>query len=305
MTAQTAKQVQKFPFDRLPKVDLADQARFHELEKYYGIMNRSTVLNDLSGILREMLGVPCEVHLSQVQNLTGEEIHQGLPAEFLLMLVGVEPQGKKGYLLFDLPLAHFLSHAALGGDPSGLSLAQTEVKPVTPLSEAVVSYVLVSLLDMLSPQIQDRQIEFRVDRFLREQKSFAAEVSGRERFVVFSLMVATCGQKFPVKLGLPSDLVVGFSDSVTHEGHGVQRLRDFDDFRVPFVLDVGGLDLAPEELAGLEVGDIVLFEESQVVRKSGGWEGLGLIRVLGSDEDQPGLAVSFNHGAKGLVVMIT
>lgn len=306
MSALAKQEVLPFPFDKLPQVDLSRQQVLDRLTSLYAFAaSQEALLDDLAKILGEMLQVPAEVVLAGVDALTAEELHKGLPADFLMLLLRVEPQAKKGFLLFDLALAQWLVEAALGGaEAAGTPLALTQIKPITPLAEAVVSYVTVVLMESLASQLQERNLGLCVDRILREPQEFANQAANRERFAVFVVTVSCGGHDFHLKLGLPLTLSENFFQAgVSDELYG-ERLKNFTDFKIHFDVEVGNVSLSQSEFLALNEGDIVLLDEVDMSRASGRWQGSGVLQPSGGNENG-GYKIHFETQPEAIQVRIT
>lgn len=292
MSSQNTKQVIPFPFESLPQLDGSHRAEWQVLEEYYGRVKRSALLGRVAQILAEVLGSPCDVNLAGVEMLTGAQIPTRLPADFLALLVKLEPQAKNALVFFELPLAHVLADAALGGRGAESLPSVSQIKPVTPLSEAVLSYVLAAFLETLAEDLPDRQVDFRLDRFVRDAERLAAHFSARDKFVFFAVMVSVASRRFYIKLALPLSLADSFYAPVNDGEAFAERFKNFGDFRIPYVVELGGVDLLESQLNNLEVGDVVLFQDVNVAKKSGKWQGEAILKPSGG-EDNPCWPVHF------------
>lgn len=285
MSSENVKQVIPFPFESLPQLDGSLRAEWQTLEEYYGRVKRSALLGRVAQILAEVLGSPCEVNLSGVEMLTGAQIPTHLPADFLGLLVKIEPQAKNALVFFELPLAHVLADAALGARGSESLPGVSQIKPVTPLSEAVLSYVLAAFLENLAEDLPDRQVDFRLDHFIRDAERVKNSLSARDKFIFFAVTVSLSSRRFYIKLALPLSLAESFYTPVDEGGGFAERFQSFGDFRIPYVVELGGLDLLASQLQNLEVGDVVLLHDVNAAKKSGKWQGEALLKPAGGEEN--------------------
>lgn len=286
MSAPAKQEILPFPFDKLPQLDLARQELFERLGALYGfVASQEDLLEDLTKTLSEMLESTVTARLAGVSVQTAEEWQQALPTDFLLQLLRVEPQGKKAFLLFDLALAQCLVEAALGGaEAAGTPLALAQIKPVTPLSEAVLSYITASLMELLSARLQKSQLKLGIDRVLHEARDFALQVAGRERFAVFVVTISHAGHEFYLKFGLPLTLCENFFEAKVPDEFYGERFKSFTDFKIPFDVEIGRVSLSRSEFLALSEGDIILLDEVELGRVVGRWQGKASLLPSGGPE---------------------
>ncbi len=245
---------------------------------------RSLFRRGLVQALTREIGVPCALHLETVRQESYEQFLSRLPDPALLAVVGMAPIEAKAILDIDAPLAMTIVERLLGGEGRRVP----EPRPLSDTEQGVFEYLLLKAMAEVHDLCgDDARVHFRFERFAMHPHEVRELAAGDEgmALLVFRLQV---GERTGfVRLVLPDPFVEGVLLDVEgveerrpgERAERLQRLRRFGFLRVPLWAEAGRTVLTPAELAQLEEGDVVLFDESLVRLDGGRPTGKCLLRV--------------------------
>ena len=259
----TSRQIEDFPFENLPSLTEEEVTLFRQASGLYTLIgNRKNILSKLLESMKKILKADFEAELAHVEVLNFEEILRVLPERFLMSIMRMDPHTKRAFLLFDPALAQVLITAVLsGGKPSLESVGFDQLKPLSPLAEAVVEYVLLSALEKLPSVFGEMRFQPSFENLVRNPKKLLGLFATSDRFVVFSIKLSVENSHFFLKFALPLALAQMLGRHGDEDGFFRSRIQGFEGFKTDFFLEVGRVALTPDEMAALEPGDIVFFDE--------------------------------------------
>lgn len=259
----TSRQIKDFPFESLPSFTDEEITLFKQASGLYTLMeNRKNTIPKLLESMKGILQADFESDLTHVEALTFDEIMRTLPERFLMSIMRMDPHTKRAFLLFDPALAQVLITAVLSGGKTALeSAGLDQLKPLSPLAEAVVEYVLVSAIEKLPTAFGEMKFQPSFESLVRDPKKLLGLFATSDRFVVFSIKLSVENSRFFLKFALPLALAQTLGRGVGEEEFFRSRLQGFESFKTDFFLEVGRVALSPDEMAALEPGDIVLLDE--------------------------------------------
>ena len=230
------------------------------------------------------VGEECTFRLEAVHQESYTSFISKLPKPTLLVVFGMAPLASKAICEIDFPLALMLVERMLGGQadrmPAARELSDTE--------QGVLQYLVLQVLEGIHRLCgQDARVHFRFERFSfhpHEVRDLASDEDG-VAILVFRFNVGR--QMGFVRLALPEPFVEeGFLEveapgelRAEERAERLRRLERFGYIRFPIWAEAGRTTLSPEELAELEEGDIVLFDQSSVTLSEGQPTGKAIIRI--------------------------
>ena len=282
MSAVSKSDFTPFPFKDLPHLDSARQAVASRLSLAYQVAgSQKDILDELCHLLDEILHVNSVARVVGVISSTAESFHKNLPPEFLLLFFRLDPHPKKAFVLFDTSLAQLMAESALTNEKlKSQSLGSKAYRPITPLTEAIVIYVLTSLMEKISPTLKGKNFALRTDRFVRESRDFLSAYQPQDELVIFAVTLELAGQNFALTLGVPLPALDFLMPNAPLPGD-VKRLEHFSDYKIPFELSLGQVRLSQTELDSLAVGDIVLLEGATLHKKQNRFCGTAVLAPSG------------------------
>lgn len=298
-------QVQPFSFHRLPQythsqVNLQNQL----VNSYWFLESKSRVMERIVAGLEELFKSPASLHFTHVESQNLEEFAHSLPQNILLGLVQLEPMGKKAALLFETHLVQLMVLKMLTREPvSQEQFIKLQFKPVTPLEEAVVEYILVVLLEVFSQAAATKNFNVLFSEILTDPGKLMGVFSNNDPYAVFSIKLSWLDRDFFLKLVLPLPAAQKLGLTERSEPFLHYRFKQFENLTVPFELTAAHVELKPSEIEQLAPGDIILFDESSISLDGPGVSGTGVFKPELSEGH--GYEVSLNwqdHILKGTVV---
>ena len=309
------QKITAFPFNELPQLSSERLGLEEKLRAVYTTLQKNgDWFQTLSQSVSTVAGTAAVATLLNLEPFSFAEILAQLPEPSLVGVVRIEPQGKRAFLLFDNLLAQTLVNTVLTSgrvqseaiEVSAVN-ALDELRPLTPLTEAVLQYVIVLTLEKILAQHKPTT-NFVFEDVIRDPKRLTVLAAHSDKFAVISLALSVAGREFYVKVILPLMLVQnGWLEAQDQNRIQEQRHR-FANFTTEFNLVVGSVTLNSDDIAGLSVGDIVLLDEctlknAATLSQHKAWSGTGVFCPSMSDCDS-GYRVAIQATSAGLQTVI-
>jgi len=278
--------VTPFPFDKLPQFTKNDVAiSNHLLNAYYFFENRKDTFQRLTEPLKDIFGAQASFKLTSLNTCRLEEMMEKMADNFLVGVVRIEPHGKKAIAVFDPLLAKIaVSQTLTGGKVTSDKVAQLQLKPLTSLEDAIVQYILVSLIEKISESTGTKNFTLTFENTLRDATKLNGQLSNQDEFAIFTLKLHVFDREFYAKLILPMPVVDDFEMASHDEYFASERLKQFTTITTDFVLEVARVELIPQEVDELSVGDMIIFDEASVSIEQGNVSGKAKMKLLNSDD---------------------
>lgn len=207
-----------------------------------------------------------------------------LPHPALIAVIGLAPLSNKALLEIDPPLAALAIERILGGEATKVP----ETREFSDTEQGVLQYLLLQLLAGIHRTCdRDERVHFRMDRLAFSGQELKEIANGEERVAVLIFRVALGRHLGFVRLALPDPFVEeGFLNSVAPgEDRPAERewllklIRKFSYLRFPLWAEVGRTALSIDDLAGIEEGDLILFDQSSIALSKGRPGGMVTLRI--------------------------
>lgn len=245
-----------------------------------------------------------QIELSAVNSGTVGQLIKGVAAELLMGIVTLEPLGKKMAVTFEASLAKLLVQRILAGESfQPQNFFKSEIRPVTALEEAVIQYTLVTLLDRFVSSWQPKNFKPLLDGVFENTSKWATFFLAQDLLICFSIRLSLFDHDFFLKAYLPLEVSHDLIVPKTSQAKLVEGLNQMGRLSTPLQIEIAAVTLTAEELKKIEVGDILLFDETLATYHSGRVEGRGSL-VFTETQEQHGYAVEVQPDASGFSVKL-
>lgn len=260
----TQPQITDFPFDQLPQFKREDLSlKKRVLEQYSFLEDSKDFFAHFLEPFRELL--PQEMHISllQVKALRMKDLEEQSEHQKLSCLIHVLPHNKFAFLSFDPLLAkHLVTSALSGGKLPKEALLRDAIRPLTALEEGVVEYLVVSCLERIESQFAKKDFSLRFEVLLNAEQKLTRYFSLNEEMALFSFLVSHPQKDFHFQFALPLTLGKDLGWDRSGDEFVKLRTRDFLNFKIDFVAQVGSVELSHADVDALQEGDIVLLDQT-------------------------------------------
>lgn len=270
MANSPVRKISAFPFDELPNLSASEHAFDRKLARAQeALSGDADLLASLVEPVAKMLKIRVDAKVTALETVALDDLVTGLPECSLIAQFRLDARGSRALLVFDTALAQFLINAVLSGgravaDESGIDV----LRPLSPLSEGVLQYVVVSAMERATPAFAGKGFSPAFEDVIRDPVRLKSSFANGERFLVAVVSLGTKYRDYLVRAVLPLSLL----DSLA-AGSESKSWRDragaFGDFKADFQVEAGRVEVTESELAGLSPGDVVIFDESSVHLESG------------------------------------
>lgn len=251
----------------------------------------------LGQLLSRYLKVDCKVTDAQQQALARNEIPTLLPDIGCFLVIGAAPTTHKILVDLDGNIAATVIERLLGGSGEVTRIQ----RPLTEIEQGVLSFLILHVL----AQFQDgwttgRELALTLDRFGSRLDELQALVDAESNYQMIGYRVAIGKRMGYTRVLIPGSLVTeSFAapprqDPPTEDERAYMRhmLEAIGPVDVEARVELAPLDLGPQDMQALEVGDIVIIERHQVAKTAAGLEGLVTVR----------LGEGYNGGFRGRLI---
>lgn len=261
--------IKSFKF-RLKKVSGREQELLSALYSYLPATGaRSGVMRGIRAAMSRHVGKEISLRLEAVHQEKFSAYLSKLSGTGTLAVIGMDPLNKKAILDIDPLLAVMFVERLLGGEP-GESL---KIRELSETEQGVLQYLMLQILSNIYRTCgQDARVHFRFDRFSSGRRDLQdlADAGDGVAVLVFRIKVGRHGGF--VRLAFPDPFVEEAFLNVESRGEiraeelnfRIKSLNRFSYVRVPLWAEAGSSTLLPSELSGIEEGDIILLEQSDL-----------------------------------------
>jgi type III secretion system YscQ/HrcQ family protein len=277
--------VRPFQFKGLPKLTRSQVALQASLTGYVASEGKNLgITSGLAQIADRYLKSPCKIATPELKTIRSDEIASLVPALGCFVVVGAAPGEHKILVDLDLTIASFAVERLLGGQGQ----AERVQRPLTDIEEGVLSFLLLKVLGHFSEQLSNgRSLALTLDRFAGKLTDLQKLLETETDYVMLGARVTLGKLVGYARVLIPAPLVdKGFHRAVPQAGgspddYAYMRklLGSLGERRVVGRVEAATLDLSPDDIAGLEAGDIVILENHQLTKTDAGVSGLVFIKI--------------------------
>jgi flagellar motor switch protein FliM len=280
-----ASAVRPFSFTGLPHWT-KEQVAVHEgLATYlsYKPLKRKFA-KTLATELENFLKTPVRFSRPEFCAIDANEVSSLLPEQTCLLVVGAAPSEHKILVDLDSGIAAFCIDRLLGGTGK----AGRIMRPLTKIEQGVFSFIVLKVLQQFHRGWQNgREVAFTLDRFAATADDVADCTSNAGHYHMIALRMAIGKRIGYVRILLPQALVTQsfYSPATqapsTDEELEVMRqvLACLGQREVPLQCEVANLNLTGDDIANIEVGDIIVLENHQLTRSPHDLTGFAVIKI--------------------------
>lgn len=230
---------------------------------------RDSLQSTLKDTLKNLLSEDVSFELSAIHEESFSSFLAKLPKNSVMAIVGLSPLRHKAVLEIDSPLAALVIEKILGGEAKRLP----EPKVLSETEQGILQYILAELFHSIHKLSgKDERVHFRFDRFAfaSHEVRDLAEPDAKVSTLVFRVII---GQHSGfLRLILPDPFVeAGFlsikdaAEMKTFESCWLaKRFEKFGYVKTSLWAEAGKSTITQMDLKDLEVGDVVIFDESNL-----------------------------------------
>jgi type III secretion system YscQ/HrcQ family protein len=290
--------VRPFTFAGLPKLtaeQVAVQESFATYLSYKPFQPNFGA--SLGAVLERYLKVPCGMSASEIRPVSRTDLAALIPQTTCLLALGAAPSEHKILVELDMALAGFTIDRLLGGNGDAGQI----LRPLTEIEEGVLSFVILKLLQHMNTGWQNgQQLALSLDRFATKLGDMQALIDAGQSYHLIGVRIVVGRTNGYARIFLPQALVA--KSFATPPAQGAPTPQELDYMRkvLPSLgelavvgrVEAATLDLNPDDIASLEVGDIIILEDHQLTKAAGGLEGAAFVKF----------GTGVNGGARGRLV---
>ncbi len=274
-----------FEFTGLPKWT-KEQVAVHEgLATYlsYRPFHRKFA-RTLASELETYLKAPCKFSKPELSVVSDDTVARLVPSIACLVVIGAAPTEHKILIDLDTTIASFCIDRLLGGDGAVNNIQ----RPLTEIEQGVLSFMLLKVLQKIDSGWQNgRELTLTLDRFASKTVDLNDMIEGVGHYHVLGVKMGVGKKVGYVRILLPGALVTAsFSSPPTQAPATVEELdymrgvlETLGDRETPARVEIANLDLSEDEIASLEVGDIIVLENHEITQSPRGVEGAAFVRI--------------------------
>ncbi len=244
---------------------------------------RDMVSLELRKTLMQHLGNETYFLVESVEAMSCRKWLSGVSDPSIVVVLGMAPLSTKILMQVDHVIAHHVIDKLLGGSGE----VQPEVRVLTEAEIGVLQYLLMQLLMRLHGVCgHDERVHFRFEQVLQRSESLVPLVPSKEEGVVVTVRLGFAEHVGFVRMLFPNPLIAKAMVTPLHvpstsgeRDYWRSRLETFGDMKASVWAEVGVVTVHPEELRGLEIGDVVLLDETDARFVGGALEGDVKVRV--------------------------
>ena len=216
-------------------------------------------------------------YLEKIEFVNAHDLISNLPPICTLGVLGLEPFSSKSFVEIDPVLSSLVIDKLLGGAGEGL----TELRTLTESEQGVIEFLLLKLLSQIHKLCGDQaKLHLRLDQMVLESAKLRHLVKDDTPLVVLKIHVALLNHAGFVNIYLPSPWVLeGFLKEISEEKKSFEHqemkenLKHFENLPITLWSELGETVVSHSDLKQLEAGDVLLFDETGIVKRADGWRG--------------------------------
>lgn len=272
-------QVRPFRFTNLRRYTSEQVALQESLAAYFSTRPFGPeFMSQLAGMLETYLKVPCRFSAAELQPIARANLAALLPSTTCLLTVGVAPGDHKILIDLDPGIAALAIDRLLGGSGENGRIQ----RPLTEIEQGVLSFILLKVLAFTHEGWETgRELALTLDRFASNLPEVQDIVDAEANYYMVGFSLAAGKRVGYVRVLLPAALVTKrFMSHVPQAGATPEELghmramfKSLGERLVDCRVRGATLDLGPDDIAGLEPGDIVIMENHELALTDEGLAG--------------------------------
>ena len=277
--------VRPFQFTGLPRLSREQAAVQESLAAYLSYRPfEPRFANDLGAELERYLKAPCKFSAFSIKAVNCTDLPSLLPALSCLIVVGAAPTEHKIIAEIDPSLAGLAIERLLGGPGEGARIR----RPLTEIEEGVLSFLILAVLGHFhNGWHTGRELGLTLDRFANKLDELSPIVDNETGYYMLSVSIGVGSHVGYARILLPQGLITQTFASHIPQSHGtpeeLDRMRrllgSLGEAQIVARAEIARIDLTDDDIANLELGDIILLENHEVTKTEAGVTGNVLMRL--------------------------
>ena len=244
---------------------------------------RDTLSLEMRKVFMQHLGNDSIFVVEAVDVIPCRQWLAALPDPSIVISIGLTPLSSKILIHVDHVIAHHMIDRLLAGDGD----VSPEKRVITDAESGVLQYLCMQLLMQLHTVCgRDERVHFRFEQILQRTENIVKLVPARDDGVVMTIKLGFGDHLGFVRVLFPDPFIskamlepLSVAQGSAEQAHLLSRLQVFGDIKASVWAEAGVVTVHPEELQQLEVGDVILLDESDIRLKGGKPEGKVKLRV--------------------------
>jgi len=234
--------------------------------------------------LLKHLGTEARYCLETVSQGDFELFADRMPDPAVLVVLGMPPREGKIILEIDDHLVSLVIEKLLGGTAETIPV----VRSLSDTEQGVLQYLLLQVLAHVYRLCgQDARLHFRFEKFVFSPKGLHSIIAPDESASLLTVRVTIDKHSGFIRLLLPSPLIEQLYLNIEAKGEAregeraytLARLKEFGYVLAHVWAEGGYTTVTAGELKNLEVGDVILFDETGLTLGEKGPNGRAVLRV--------------------------
>jgi flagellar motor switch protein FliM len=277
--------IRPFQFTGLPRLTREQVAVQQSLATYLSFQPFSDdFATSLAGMIEGYFKQPCNVSAPDLKTIARRELGTVVPAMTCLLVVGAAPTEHKILVDLDTSLAAYCIDRLLGG--SG-DVGRIQ-RPLTEIEEGVLSFMLLKVLaHFQNGWSTGRELALTLDRFASKLEDVSDLVDPVSHYCMIGARIGIGKRVGYARLFLPNGLITQTFGAAAGEGKVTPAeldymrrvLRSMGERTVEAKVEIATLDLSADDVASIEVGDIIVLENHEVTNTPQGLTGSAFVRI--------------------------
>ncbi len=278
-------QVRPFLFTNLPRYTHDQVAVLQSLSAYFSRRPFGrTFLADLGAVLETHLKAPCQIAVQQKSSVSRANLASILPAVGCLVVVGCGASGHKIIADLDPSIATLCIDRLLGGN-GDVGRIQ---RPLTEIEEGVLSFIVLKAMGFVHDGWETgKELALTLDRFASRLEELQAIIDNEPGYHAIALSLSIGKKVGYLRVLIPDTMITTHFQQLVAQSGGPQAEQQhmrtvfaaLGEREVTGRVEVAQLDLGPDDIADLEVGDIVILESHQLSLGPQGLKGMAFVKV--------------------------
>ncbi len=232
-------------------------------------------LEELGALLQHYLKEPCKLVPPESKTVRGADLAAILPSLGCLALIGLAPGERKIIAELDMGLASLSIERLLGGTGQ----CDRILRPLTELEQGVLSFLVLKMLGAFHEGLQTgHELALTLDGFATSPAEVSSLFAADEELIMLGVRVSVGRTVGYARIFLPGSIIgERFGKSVPQSGaraparvYLAALAETLGDMPIEARVEVAALpDLSVEDIAQLEVGDIIVIEHHGISSTTG------------------------------------
>ncbi len=265
------KRVKPFRLDELQRVP----REFRDLHKAMHLLMPEAVfdpgfMDQIRALIQKHTNMDVDLWLNSIRVLKRTQLRATIPGHTCIAVIGLEPTGDKLLLEIDMAFTYRVIDQLLGGHGISIDIH----RPLTQIEQGVFSYLLLKALALFQTDMfHGEQVALRLEDIRNDLKS-CADIIRHDDFWLcaawkmnFDLDVGYVRMLLPTSLArrvVPERPPAESALAERIRERIRQRMNRLAGVTVCASIEIGAIELSPNDVDALDPGDIILLDECLV-----------------------------------------